>query len=305
MTEPVDRFILRKLNPEQKLRFDRLSNGINEVVNFGTHLLDWGLQKKGTYEDLPALLFLRNFLENLDAISILVQNSVIHPCNGLLRTALENFFSIEYILLDESKNQKRARSFIFCNYKTNQKWLKKGVPGTQEAKELKTKIKNDRYLKDFSPTLNGAESMLPAVEALINDQEYRDIRSEYEEKRKLIGNPMWYSLFDGPRSIERLAVVLGYPTFYEYVYRGWSETTHGVDIVQQRIHESPEGLFQLVALRNKTDTAESVAQYCMNFSMLTFNVFIEKVAPERKAEFKEWLEEAMLFNASLNPLEQK
>jgi hypothetical protein len=90
MEKPVNEILNREVPEDVKNTLNKLSDKIDEMVAFGAQILVWELGKKGDDTDLPPILFLRNLLENADAIGILVRHSSIEPCLILLRTALEN-----------------------------------------------------------------------------------------------------------------------------------------------------------------------------------------------------------------------
>ncbi len=56
----------------------------------------------------------------------MIKHSVIEPANNLLRTALENFFSIEYLLEEDQYLSQRAASFMVWFFVEQQRWLKQG-----------------------------------------------------------------------------------------------------------------------------------------------------------------------------------
>src|SRR6185312_6406865 len=113
--EPVEKFIDRgDLEEEYKVLLNELSGNVEECVNFGSHLVSWLFQiPNGNEVDLPIIMFLRNILDELDAISILIKYSSIESCNNLLRTVLENFFHLEYIL--EKDTYDRSMCFLVWN----------------------------------------------------------------------------------------------------------------------------------------------------------------------------------------------
>ena len=87
--DPRQEIIPRILDSNLEKVLEEFGTGIDQLVNFGSNIIAWDMEKKdGGDEDLPPILFLRNFIEEIDAISILVRKSSIDSCNNLLRTAL-------------------------------------------------------------------------------------------------------------------------------------------------------------------------------------------------------------------------
>ncbi|MEQ5791617.1 hypothetical protein J4E06_11180 [Muricauda sp. NFXS6] len=88
--EVVEDLLPRELNPELSKELERLSNKIDNAVDFGTNLIKWDVDKKlNGDENIPPLLFLRKILDLADSISVLVRNSCIDSCKPLIRSMIE------------------------------------------------------------------------------------------------------------------------------------------------------------------------------------------------------------------------
>lgn len=301
MTTPMENIINRSLRVDQAKELTRIANGIDEAINFGSHILALGLKNGGTEIDLPALLFLRNLLENIDAIAVLIRHGIVDPCNSLLRTALENLFSLEYLLVEENKSTERSRSFLVWNFVVHQKWLTKADLEGKVYQEMEAKFKKDRLMEHAFPYFidpdTGAREMAEKIFELPN---YKAVKEEYDRTHKIRKNPAWYSLYNGPATLEQVANVVSLPALYEVLYRGWSPTTHGTNILQGKVGIDEKGFAEILPLRDAS-AAASIAQHCMNICILSFRRFIDIKLPENKKEYNDWYLQVREFNLSLVP----
>jgi hypothetical protein len=298
MTAPIDDFIPRTLDTDLADILLRFSKGLEELVNFGSQVLNWDMDREnGGDEDLPAILFLRNFLEQIDGISILIKHSSVEPCKPLLRTALENFFSLEYLLQEDSHN--RAMSFLVWNAITTEKWIRKADGKSKDFLEASAKYKKDKMMNQLQPLIvPDTEAMLATVQKMLELPKYKSVVEEYEKCKKAKKNPTWYNLFGGPNNLEDLANRVGLPALYDVLYRGWSGSTHGNNIVQGNLDKDESGQAKLIQIRNPSG-AQTVTQHCTNISIMAFRIFIEKRMPQKMPEFKKWYNEIRNFNLSL------
>lgn len=288
MTKPIENIIPRDLDKGLQQTLSEFSQAIDELVNFGSQIILWDLQTAGKHEDhLPATLFLRNFLEEIDAISILVKNSSIDPSKNLLRTTLENLFYIEYLL--EADTYNRSMAFLITNAFKNRNLALKVDGKSQAYLDFNKIFKADKLIKNSPPAiLKEADKFLENSEKLINSKRYSPFKIEYERTNKVLKKPPeWYSLFNGPRSIKDLATYLKYPALYEVLFRGWSPSSHGTDIIQGKLTSSGVGTAEIVQIRYSKD-AQSVTNHCFNLCLLLFKTFIQKRIPSKFTEYQNW-----------------
>jgi hypothetical protein len=88
---PVPEILPREINDDHLREIlTQLALGLEQAVNFGTHILKW-LAEIDTSERHRTvfIMLLRQYLELLDAVSILVRQSSIDPCKILLRSMFE------------------------------------------------------------------------------------------------------------------------------------------------------------------------------------------------------------------------
>lgn len=289
MTEPIFEIHPRKEKPEIEALLLEFSQGIDEVVNFGTHILKWDIEEStGVEENIPITMMLRHFLEMTDAISILVKNSSIDPCKPLLRGILETFLGLEYILERDTKN--RALGFLIWHSHKNLKLSKKFTPGEKSNNLFMSKLKKDKILKgEMTPLdLPGFEEHILELDELISLPIYATAEREYQSfisQRKK--EPAWFQLFNGPANIEQLANHLNRQALYEIPYRNWSGPTHGTDILTNKLSQSTDGNIEIVQIRFAKD-AQIVTQYAFTISLLLYQLMTEKRIPKHKIHYANW-----------------
>lgn len=288
MTEPLDDFIPRELDPPLSDILNQFSTWIDELVNFGSLIVKWYIEEKAIKdEDLPALLFLRNFIEQIDAISILIAKSGVEPCKTLLRTGVENLLYLEYLTEKETYN--RSMAFLVWNCVNNNKNLERLDSSSEKYKNIEALYLKDKLMKDAKPaSFPLAAHLLSIGEAMLVSPKYMPIKAEYDLTRKKLKNNMsWYSLFDGPRNIKELAEKLNHFVLYDSAFRNYSASTHGVDILQGKLKGETNEDLGLLQIRSPQN-AQNIVQFCFNFCFMVYSNFIEKILPEKNNEYKEW-----------------
>ena len=281
--------ILPRDQTEVKTELEKLSSSIDNAVDFGTHLLKWQADKMQSGDQhLVPILFFRNILELADAISILIKNSSVDPAKPLLRTLLENSFGLEYLLEKDKKN--RALSYNVWIAHKDLKFYEKLNKSTQSGKQLSNEINKDKYVKELSSNNSILELGKRNSEELLKLPLYEAIEQEYQRTNAIKKNPMWYSLFDGPRDIEQLAKRLNHHTSYEIVYRILSDSVHANDILKNKLAPNKNGQTDIIQIRFPKD-AQNITVHTLNFLLLTYINFYQKELPNKKADFSNWYNE--------------
>jgi hypothetical protein len=287
--EPV-REVLPDGNEVRELRrvLEALSGAIRETACFGTHVMKWCAQAAtGGDEEIPLLLSLRRALEILDCISALVKMSMIDPCNVLLRSLLEVLLNTLYILQTDTK--RRAMSFMNCYFHDRLRTNRKLDPTTKEGMQFKSQIRKDRLVGKMSVAkVPGLRKMIANAQAALRRPEYVETEAEYQRVRfEAKRAPMWYSLFGGPPNVEQLAQRLDLPGVYGILYRGWSSTVHGTDIIDRKISKGGTGGLEISQIRLPTD-AQLVAQLALSLSLEFYRALVAHYVPGRQQELREW-----------------
>ena len=288
MKPSINNILPKKLDAAMQENLTKLSCSIEGLVNFGTTIIEWDLNSKSLNdEDLPAILFLRNFIEQIDSISLLIKNSSIEPCKSLLRTGLENYFYLSYLLETDTYN--RSMSFLTWNAINNNKNLSRLIPTTPEYKELEKLFLKDAQMKEQKPVTHpNAEQLLQIGYSLLSTPKYESFKTEYERtKKKIKKTPSWYSLFDGPKNIKELSEYLNHHILYDGFFRYWSSSIHGTNIIQGKISGDVNDQLEISLIRNPKYAAD-ITKNCFNISIMAFDKYIKNRIPLKHQDFLTW-----------------
>jgi hypothetical protein len=289
-TQPVQEVIPRNpSSPEVSKVLGKFADLIDETVNFGSHVLKWHLESaRGGDETAPITLSFRHILELLDAVSINIRNSSVDPCKLLLRGALESYFGVAYIL--ETDTERRAMAFMATYVNQRLKTYRKLDPTTQQGKEFRKLLKKDPIGASMVISIPTAtiQAAIANLESLVKKPAYQNAHNEYARIRKAGSkNPYWYSLYGGPTNIEKLADHLNMQAVYHILYRQWSSSTHGTDIIQGNISRSSTGQAEILQLRLPKEP-QLLTLLAVSIALKLFRLFIERYSPEKSAEYKSW-----------------
>jgi hypothetical protein len=287
-TSPIEN-ILPPIDSGIKQHLENFGKLVDEIIAFGTHVLSWHMQTaKGGDEIAPITLSIRHILELIGAISSSIKNSNVESCKILLRAMLESLLGLEYILKEDTVR----RGFAFLTVESHQrlKHYKAIDPSTKENAQLRRLIEGDKIVPDFK--LKIPEEVLKvsiaAIEDFLETPGARAASAELQKcKQDFNKNPYWYSLYGGPTNLERLAAYLGCQIFYQFLYRYWSGSTHGTDIIQGKIGFSSSGRPGIVQLRLPKE-AQTITQFTITFALRMFKLVISKYNTDKQQEFTEW-----------------
>lgn len=296
MTKSINQILPREINSDVAGVLSSFSDLIDEVVNYGTHILKWIVETpSGGDEQMPLMMFFREMLEKADSISILVRNSSIDPSKGILRSLFELHLYISY--LTEKYFNDRSMAFLVWHAKIKIQTNRAFQRGNQEFKNFQKQIENDNSFSDSDllENLPSPNKIIENLNSLLKRPEYQKALNEYEKTKTKIKNPSWYSLFDGPRNIDQLAKHLDMPALYEIIYRSWSGSVHNTDVINGKIVRSQKTennigdkvAADIIQLRLPKD-AQTVSAYTLILMIKTYNVIIDSKITDKKVELKKW-----------------
>ena len=209
--------------------------------------------------DLAALLLFRQILEMGDAISILIRTGCINAAKPLVRSLLEYYFQLTYLLKDDE--ERKALQFLY-HYEMRLKEYYENLAFPQKGGSYFEKLKNDKHLKDEDISDEQKKiysENVKKIEAVLNGDENKLISEEYLRIENKKQNPKtgkkgkvsyWYELFDGPTSVEGISVQLKEAALYQFIYRSCSSYSHGEDIVHANLESNDEDTFIVSPLRD-------------------------------------------------------
>ena len=294
-TKPIEEIIPRTYdNPKIEEAVGKIADVIDETVNFGSHVFKWHLDSAtGGDETVPITLLFRHILEIIDSVAINVRHSSTEPCKLLLRGLLESLFGLTYILKNET--EKRAMAFMTTYAMQRLKYSKKLDLSTEQGKQFQKQLNDDPLAKtviaSVSKSNNPVKSVIANLEALLKKDNYIDAVKEYERTKKAgQKNPNWYSLYDGPKNMEKLAEHLKLAVLYQVFYRLWSNAVHGTDIIVGKISRSSSGHSKVLQIRLPLEI-ENITSLTISFAYKLYRMFIERYCPDKLSELNKWYKE--------------
>jgi Family of unknown function (DUF5677) len=287
--KPVEDFLSRKSEVEVVTFLATIADSIDETVNFGTHIFQWFNEAVTGRADevVPIAVSFKHLLDMLDAISVLIRNSIVEPAKIHLRSALESAMTIEWILQDDS--ERRAMAFMVCNVHQELKFIQKIDEQTPQGKQFKQKLKGTPAENVQAPPSVDIEKDRQNREALLLGPKYREAEEEYQrliaQKEK---NPSWYRLFDGPNNLEQLASKVGMIAWYEVFYHQWSGLVHATDLLGGKVKTT--GGKTLIQKMRYPGGVEQVYVYTIAIALQVYKKMLEQFAPSKIPVFLDWYE---------------
>jgi hypothetical protein len=237
----------------------------------------------------PILMLVHHAIESLDGVSILVSKGGSHPCQPLLRSALEAVLGVLYIL--EKDTKQRALAYQVAHAHKKIKLYDRLDPTTQAGKELRKLLAGDMMEGFFNalPFLNYPK-MIANLQAMLVKPDFQPIEAEWQRLKALNKkrDPEWYSLFGGPRNVRELAVHLGMAGMYEFLYRFWSESVHA-GMAMEAI--GTKGGATVIRPIRHPEQLQSAVQHAAAFALLLTKRLVDVYAPAKwpqlQARYKE------------------
>ena len=286
----IDDFLGRNNDSNVKDLLNEWNIYFEKLVYVGGEIFNDILKKNlGKEDSLPLLMLHRNAVELIDSISVLINNFCSEPARILLRTLLETNFYCQYIT--EKDSNKRALSFLICHYHQKLDFNYKLNPTTQQGKQFKNELGEDKNLKNYQfAEQELLKKSIDNLEDLINEDLFEEVENEYQRLKKVLKyrKPKWYEFFNGPSSIEKLAKHLKQVSLYHILYRSLSKSTHGSNIIDGYISPgSNDGEVQFSQIRFPY-SAQMVTQFTFTLALKIYRIVIKHYIPEKEKAFSEF-----------------
>jgi len=271
------------LNRELSLRsadhYNIAFNLLNELLDFGTHLLPKALENSP--KDIKALCIIgvqfRQILAHLDGIAVLIASGNSFSAALQLRSSLEIALAMEWIL--KSDSEAKANHFFVANLRRRRQWQSVAIPGTSEAARRADDVKH----LTFSPTcLEEIRKEIAAIDNILADRKFSAIDAAFQKnyERSNYDKP-WYEIYGIP-SIRKIAKDLGKTNFYGHFYASYSEITHGGNMWKNL--SFGEGVF-VNPIREPTQIVK-VARMAASIVMHVFKMVLEQYIPSDIPDFE-------------------
>jgi hypothetical protein len=162
-------------------------------------------------------------------------------------------------------------------------------PATPEGRSIREVMADDPYHKDWKPVpIPELAERLREIDTMLATPEMVAIADEYRRTRKVRGGkPTWYSLYDGPRNVQKLAQSLNRGASYVLLYRQWSERSHSADVVDRILTHGSGGQ----AVRGLRDVGElnSAIDFAIEFSIEAARCMIRYYRSDEETAFERWI----------------
>lgn len=190
-----------------------------------------GVSRKDNFVDLVISLFIRKFMEQLDAINVLYSVAQFESAQIILRALIENIVGLEFILKEDT--EKRAAAYFLEHH--YQELDKSRIYFNAESEYGKLII-NQKGKEEFDKDCEKLEKKKQAFIRLINSKsifkEIDIVRKKKLDKKKRHNKKeyiQWYEVCSNIRNFYGLMKETGYEKYYDGIYGGLSFETHGLN----------------------------------------------------------------------------
>ncbi|MGO9117243.1 MAG: DUF5677 domain-containing protein [Desulfomonilaceae bacterium] len=224
---------------------------------------------KDTSEHRAPLMLYQHIIEMADGLESLISNSCSGPAVPILRSILEALLSLDYML--QRDYERRSLSWLCLHIHKRIESYELLDPTTDRGKQLKKTLENegDSSAAGFSLSKNvqRLKGLLAGALSAIEDEYQRQKKSR---KR----TPNWYSLFDGPTDLRRLADKVSRAGFYDLLYRQWSSVMHATD-ASRFLSQTSDGAAAFHQIRNP-ENLKDYAWLAVTFVVISTTIMIQK-----------------------------
>jgi hypothetical protein len=199
------------------------------------------------YNENCTSLFLlyKDFLSYSDSFMILAEINNLKGMLNQLRTIIELKASIDYMLLDNITEKAIAHQVFSILNKI--KMYKRYDQRTDLGQDFRNKWLKDRCLK-LEYIDKDTSSMIQNLEKIFQRSPFMETYNKFSKKERY-----WYSYNNGPKNVQELCCLLGYPILYENHYRLLSGILHGSDLYYYGLAPGADGKMQLKNIRGETN----------------------------------------------------
>jgi hypothetical protein len=262
-------------------------------VRFGSHVLHWALTEdlRDDKEKLVFIALLRFVVETADGMPENIRKGQINANNNSLRSLLDACFYILYLVADDTS--RRVLAYMYMDDRTVLKRQKRLLRGSAEHKEFATAHEKDRFLSlevldSTTQDIESIKAKIKEYETSIESPEYANIHAEFLRMKGLKQPPKhWYSFFDGPKDIRKLAEAVGMPGMYDVFFKRYSGTVHATEIIRGNIEPTPTGSLVIRPIRDSRSPVELTAM-ATQLMHTSFEAYLKTFIPSRVEELQAW-----------------
>lgn len=296
--DPIPGLISRSTPDNVQAVLDQLADSLDNVVNFGTHVIAWFTEcaPQGKDESIPVMMLLRHMLELVDATSVLVRSSAVEPATVLLRSMFETKVYLAWLLKEDTR--RRSLGYWACYVRKQIKADARMDPRMQQAKQLVKELEGtaaEGIVDEVETAGFDFDAMRDRKENALEQPHFEEVMREFEEAKarytpKGKKDPPWHFLFDGRKSLEELAADVGLSDWYHLRYREWSDIAHGFEVIQGKLIAEDDGKTSIVQMRSPLGV-EDIYLYSATAATKVYLLVLEKYASEKVRELRKWYSE--------------
>jgi phenolic acid decarboxylase len=153
----------------------------------------------------------------------------------------------------------------------------------KKARDIIVKDVPQKPVPDIEERINKLKETFEIPSYKESSAAYEKYKSEHKGKEP----KKWYSMRNGPNNFYELADYLGFPAQYETLYRSWSGSVHGSDIVNEKLSIVDPGVAAFTQLRYPS-TAPNVTFMAITFGLSTIRLMTAHYVPEKAEENSAW-----------------
>ena len=273
---------------ENKSELQDLSTLLDELVDYGSNLLDWFNVRKDV--DFVPLAMLRIAIQDADSISVLLKNGIVDPARLIFRSFIENYLHLKFIL--QKNEDQYCLNFLYCIFaekiKTYRARLKVLNADSESQLERKNYENIQRGLDDYNKKIQSDlfEESKQEYDRL-NKPKINKNGKKYSQKFS------WFTMHHPiePRDLRNLAKCLESESLYTDWYKPLSSSTHAVDIISERIiqTDNPEKPVAMRPIRSYHSlVAKNIAIDAAISMIFLYDGFIKNFIPKELENFRIW-----------------
>ena len=239
-------------------------------------------------EDVAVFALYRHVIEMTDGVDILMTQSCPTPAIGLVRSSFEALISMEYILESAANYARRSLSWISRYVHTKLASYESFDPSTTRGMKFRSALEIDKAGQNVDiPDLTQVRIETADLQSVLSQPHFQDVENEFKRIGQLQKrSPPWHRLFNGPSTIEQLALHVNRPAQYEILYRRWPMSTHAADF-SQLIVKAADDRRAIKRLREPGDILD-VASFAPILMISATQLMIEKFRPGEMQRLSQW-----------------
>ena len=133
----------------------------------------------------------------------------------------------EYFTSLKQIRRRRALAYQVGHIHKKIKFYRKFIPADDVGRKLREELNDDPHVSFFDLPGIDWQKNINNLKRTFNKPEFAPIQAEWERlKKERKGDPSWYTLFGGPNDLRKLSLQIGKGSYYEILYRHWSDFAH-------------------------------------------------------------------------------